>query len=159
MKFISGNIATSDFKITDKYDAILAARILHFLSPKELKIAVSNLNSLLKVGGKVYIVAITPYVKRYESFIPEYKKRVAKGEEFPGYVKSLEKFINKKVTTTPQISSISESFMFLDDTVLKRLFENQKFKILECKMVSLGYKSSSWSLDGRENIILIAEKL
>ena len=40
-------------------------------------------------GGRVYVVAITPYVKRYKSFIPEYHKRLKQGMEYPGYVTSL----------------------------------------------------------------------
>jgi hypothetical protein len=38
------------------------------------------------------------------------------------------------------------------------LFSNNNFKIILSKMVPLGYQSKSWSLDGRENVILIAEK-
>ncbi|WP_417904914.1 class I SAM-dependent methyltransferase [Candidatus Tisiphia endosymbiont of Micropterix aruncella] len=159
IKFISGDI-TSTFKTGDKYDAILIARVLHFFSPEQLDNAVANIFSLLKDRGRVYVLAITPYVKRFESFIPEYEKRVLNKEPFPGYVQSLKDWVNIPVTNSNQLASIrDEPFMFLDQNVLTSIFKKHNFRIIGCKVVGLEYKSKSWSLDGRENVILIAEKL
>ena len=158
IRFISSDIS-SDFKTSSKYDAMLVARVLHFFSPKQMRSAVDNMFNALHPGGRVYVVAVTPYLKRYESFIPEYEKRLAKDEAYPGYVKSLKDWANKVLTTPSQMAVIAEEpFMFLDDKVLPRVFKESGFKIIECKTTDLGYHSSVWSLDGRENVILIAEK-
>lgn len=157
IKFISDDICK--LQTTNKYDAILIARVLHFFSPKQMESALANIFNILNPGGRVYTVAITPYVKRYKSFIPEYEKRLARNELYPGYVKSLRAWLNEEVTNHAQNTQIAdEPFMFLGDKVIMRFFKDAGFKILECKMVDLGYPSSSWSLDGRENVILIAEK-
>jgi SAM-dependent methyltransferase len=159
VKFISGDI-TSELITQTKYDAILVARVLHFFSPQQLENAVANIYNLLKPGGKVYVIAITPYVKRFESFIPEYERRVLNKNQFPGYVLSLKDWVNNSVTDVNQIAAMhDEPFMFLDINILTRLFKKHNFRILECKMIGLGYSSKSWSLDGRENVIMIAEKL
>ncbi|WP_417905390.1 class I SAM-dependent methyltransferase [Candidatus Tisiphia endosymbiont of Micropterix aruncella] len=158
IKFISGDI-TSTFKTGDKYDAILIARVLHFFSLEQLDNAVANIFSLLKDRGRVYVLAVTPYVKGFESFIPEYEKRVLNKESFPGYVQSLKDWVNSPVTDSKQLASISDgSFMFMDQNVLTSIFKKHNFRIIECEEVGLKYKSI-WSLDGRENVILIAEKL
>lgn len=141
------------------YDAILVGRVLHFLNPDQLNTAVNHLFLLLKSGGRIFIVAITPYVKRFEKFIPEYEKRVTEGQENPGFVYSLFPYVNSEVTTSEQIKNISDgSFFFLDDHVLRSIFEKNGFIVKECKLMPLSYKSKSWTCDGRENVILIAEK-
>jgi SAM-dependent methyltransferase len=159
VQFIYGDITQPSWKVKEPYDAILMARVIHFLNPKQIQQALSNLYTSLKPGGRVFIIALTPYVNRYQSFIPKYEKRLKSGEPYPGYVTDLRKYVNKDVTTQNQINSISDgSFMFLDDIVLLRLFTNAGFKVLECALKPLSYYSPSWALDGRENVILIAEK-
>jgi len=158
IEFIEGDIANG-LGLKGKYDAILVARVLHFFDPEQLDAAIGNIKELLKSGGRVFVIAITPYVKRYDKFIPEYERRLAKNEEYPGYVKSLYDWVNKDVTSKSQLATISpEPFMFLDDVVLHQLFKKHGYKIISCKLLPLGYKSASWSLDGRENVVLVAEK-
>lgn len=155
--FIVGDSAEMHYE--NEYDAILVARVLHFMNPDELNKTVNNLYNALKPGGRVYVIAITPYVKRYRNFIEEYEKRVARKEEYPGFVRSLNDWLNEDAISINQKKQISSKpFMFLDDKVLSRLFDERGFSVIECKTQGLKYKSDSWSLDGRENVILIAEK-
>ena len=159
VKFISGDISKK-LNISYKYDAILIARVLHFFSPIQLDSAIQNIYDLLTPGGKVYIVAITPYVKRYESFIPIYEHRLKENTQFPGYVENLRDWVNKDSTSLDQLNAIDNvHFMFLDVSVLTNLFAKHNFKIIKCQTTGLGFTSASWSLDGRENVILIAQKL
>ncbi len=159
VKFLPFDITTK-IKINYKYEAILIARVLHFFSPEQLDSAIANIYNLLNDKGKIYVVAITPYVKRYKSFIPEYERRKLNNEEFPGYVKSLRDWINKDGITQEQLAAVSpDPFMFLGEPILKKLFEKHKFNIIQCQTADLGYKSDAWSYDGRENVILIAEKI
>ncbi len=160
LRYISGNIASVAFPMNEKYDAILIARVMHFFSPEQMTIAIDNITKLLKPDGKVYVIAITPYVKRYQAFIPEYEKRLANHELYPGYVVSLAGWLNVNSTNSAQQAAISkEPFMFLDDKVLQRAFAKAGLKILKCQTTPLGYASESWALDGRENVILIAQKV
>jgi len=139
IKFITGDIAKMDIK--DKYDAILVARVLHYVSPEKLKQSTTQFFNLLKPGGRIYIIAITPYVKRYEKFIKEYEDRLARGIPYPGYVNSLRDWLNTEVTSSSQNAAIAdEAFMFLDEKVLTQIFSSNGFKVIECKMTDLGYK-------------------
>ncbi len=160
VQFIQDDIINAqNIKNSGPYEVIFIARVLHFLNPDQLNAAIRNLFLLLKSGGRIFVVAITPYVKRFDKFIPEYERRVKAGEENPGFVKSLLDYVNTEVTTPEQIKNISEEpFFFLDDKVLRTIFEDVGFKTIECKMMPLSYKSESWELDGHENVILIAEK-
>ena len=151
---------TVPLKACETYDAILAARVLHFFSPTQTKMALENFFSLLNPGGRIYVIATTPYARRYKSFIGEYERRLLEGtDDYPGYVKSLSDWINKSGMSPSQLSSISRGpFMFLDDKILRKSFEKAGFKIVQCEMIPLASKSFAWSLDGRENVLLIAEK-
>jgi SAM-dependent methyltransferase len=160
ISYISGDITNKDFNLTEQYDAILIARVMHFFTPEQMEYTIAKLSKALKPHGLIYVVAITPYVKRYQSFIPEYEKRLTNNETYPGYVNSLYDWLNIEVTSKAQQAAISKGpFMFLDDRVLTKEFTKAGFKIIECKMESLGYPSESWALDGRENVVLIAEKI
>ena len=132
---------------------------MHYLTPEQLEVTAKHLFLLLKPAGRIFVVAITPYVKRYESFIPEYERRVGAGEKNPGFVQSLQPYLNRDVTTESQCKNITDDpFFFLDDKVLRSVFEKNGFRVIESTMKPLSYVSTSWALDGRENVILIAEK-
>ena len=160
VQFIQADITKShDINNIGIYEAIFVGRVLHFLTPEQLEMTIKHLFLLLKPAGRIFIVAITPYVKRFENFVPEYERRVTAGEENPGFVQSLRVYLNSNVTTQEQRDNITdEPFFFLDDKVLRSDFEKNGFRVIECKMMPLSYKSASWELDGRENVILIAEK-
>ena len=157
IRFIAKDFA--DINTDEKYDLVLVGRVLHFLKPDQATKVISNISQILKPGGQVFVVAITPYVKRYKSFIKVYEMRLANGVEYPGYVKSLRTWLNRNATSKSQISQISDTtFMFMDNKVLSKLFNRSGLQVSKCDMVPLKYKSASWSLDGRENVILIAKK-
>ena len=160
VQFVQADITNAEqCKNFDQYDAILIARVLHFLTPEKMELAVKHLFLLLKPGGRIFVIAITPYVKRFQKFIPEYEQRLKNGEQYPGYVKSLRDYVDTTVTTPSQIQNIHEgSFLFLDVHTLQDVFERNGFKIIECHTAPLSYKSNSWSYDGREDVILIAKK-
>ncbi|MCX7342928.1 MAG: class I SAM-dependent methyltransferase [Proteobacteria bacterium] len=160
VKFVEADITNADHvKNFEQYEAILIARVLHFCTPEQLELTVKHLFLLLKPGGRVFVIAITPYVKRFQKFIPEYERRVKAGEKYPGFVKSLREYVDADVTTLAQIKNIHEDpFLFLDVNTLRETFEQNGFKILECRTIPLNYKSTSWNYDGRENVILIAQK-
>ena len=158
--FVEADITNVDHvKNFDQYEAILVARVLHFCTPEQLELTVKHLFLLLKPGGRVFVIAITPYVKRFQKFIPEYERRVKAGEKYPGFVKSLRDYVDADVTTPAQIKNLhGEPFLFLDVGTLREVFVHNGFNILECHTIPLNYQSISWSYDGQENVILIAQK-
>jgi SAM-dependent methyltransferase len=159
------NITFKQFDITistpqEKYDAILIARVFHFLNPEQMEKSIKFLSKSLNPHGRVYLVAITPYVKKFQKFIPEYEKRIKNDAPYPGYVLSLMDWLEEDLSCDKkQRDNLSpEPFLFLDEKVLSSLFQKNNFKILKCEKTPICYHSDVWSLDGRENVILIAEK-
>lgn len=158
VRFLSGDI-TNDIEINDKYDAILISHVMHFFNPDQLKSSTDNIHKLLKTKGRVYVIAVSPYTKRYESLIPDYEKRLKNGDEFPGFVESRRPYMNNNVINKIEQDTIDDQgFMFLDDIVLKRLFEQHGFKIIKCSLRPIGFESKTYQLDGREYVVMVAEK-
>ncbi len=148
-----------DIDETQTYDAILIARVLHFMNPEKLEASFKKIKKLLKPGGQVFIVAITPYVKRYQNFIPVYEARLKKQDPYPGYVASLKDWLSDDQISESQRANISpDPFLFLDSSTLNRLAKEHELKILGCETKDLGYISQDWQYDGRENVILIAQQ-
>jgi SAM-dependent methyltransferase len=159
VQFIYGDITQPSWNVKKPYDAILMANVMRFLTPTQIDQAFSNLFTSLKSGGRIFIIAMSPYVKRYKSFIPEYQRRLKAGLPNPGFVENIRQYANEDSMSQDQLHTIANGhFMFLDDVTLSNLAQKAGFKVLECTFKSLSYKSDSWELDGRENVILIGEK-
>lgn len=159
VQFIYGDITQPSWKVNQTYDAILMANVMRFLTPTQIDQAFSNLFTSLKSRGRIFIIAMTPYVKRYKSFVPEYERRLKDGISNPGFVKNIRQYANEESSSQDQLNTIADGhFMFLDEVTLSNLAKRAGFKVLECRFTPLSYKSESWQLDGRETVILIAEK-
>jgi cyclopropane fatty-acyl-phospholipid synthase-like methyltransferase len=78
------------------YDAILAVRVLHFFAPLKLEEAAQRMFKLLKEGGKIYVIAETPYLKNWAKYIPVYEAKRFKGDLFPGYFTNLANWGSKR---------------------------------------------------------------
>ncbi|MBP6218623.1 MAG: class I SAM-dependent methyltransferase [Oligoflexales bacterium] len=160
VRFCAGEFPIACRFDDNSFDSVLAARVLHFMNPEQLVKTTEEFKRILKPKGRVYIIAITPYVNRYVSFIEEYEKRKKSGDPFPGYVKSLRPYANPEVTNAKELANLHDSeFMFLSSTVLSEIFSQRGFKIIESKEIALGYESKIWQKDGRENVVFIAEKI
>ena len=118
-----------------------------------------ELMRVLKPGGRFYVIAITPYVKRYQSFIPLYKQRLLLKHRYPGHLKNLRAFANPEVTTPSQMNRIEDgSFLFFDAQFMYRIISENGFILQKCHEFSLNHTSDTWQLDGRELVGAIAQK-
>jgi SAM-dependent methyltransferase len=135
------------------FDAILVARVFPLMKPEQFEASIVEIKKLLKTGGKVYVVAETPYLKSWRSFIPEYEQRKSKGERFPGYVSEI-------VKHNPSAAAHISGFVnFLDPQVLTREFKDKGFEITWCKFINRTDFPESMRLDGRESVGLIAKSV
>ena len=160
VEFVQADI-TDTFQIQKlgQYDVIYVGNVFHLLTPDQFELAVKNLYLLLKPKGRIYITAFSPYLKPYKDFIPEYKKSIETGKKYPGFIKSLGDYVNIDGPIPLSIKNmLSDSFFSLDVKTLRGTFQDNGFKVLECKYVPFSHKSKLWSYDGREYVIIIAEK-
>lgn len=159
VQFISGDVTQASWSVKQSYDAVLMANVMRFLTPDQIQHTLSNLFNSLKPKGRIFIVAMTPYVKRYKTFIPEYQRRLKDGVINPGFVKDITPYSNETSTYKNQIhTNTGGSVMFLDDVSLSTFAKTAGFNVLECSLIPLHYASDLLGLDGREQVILIAER-
>ncbi len=66
------------------FGAVLAARVLHFLSGPDIELTVSKMAQWLQPGGRLYLVADTPYTGPWYIHADRYAARKAAGDPWPG---------------------------------------------------------------------------
>ena len=74
------------------FGSILASRVLHFLTPEEIRLAFKKFSDWLKPGGRLYALADTPYTGFWASEAPKYEKRKAEGDLWPSYIDDVSVF-------------------------------------------------------------------
>jgi ubiquinone/menaquinone biosynthesis C-methylase UbiE len=160
LKLFHGSFPDSFKEFEDNsFDAVLLNRVIHFFTPTETTHTLKEVFRILKPGGRVFIVAITPYVKRFETFIPLYKQRLLLNRRYPGYVPNLKYFANPEVTTPKQMAQMHDKpFMFFDAQLMHRALSESGLIVEKAIEFPLTFKSSIWSLDGRELVGATARK-
>ena len=69
-----------------RYRAILASRVLHFLNGEQIELAVRKMRDWLAPGGRLFLVADTPYTGPWYVHAKTYEQKKAAGDPWPGYV-------------------------------------------------------------------------
>lgn len=71
------------------FGAILCSRVLHFLLAAEIRMTLEKMHGWLQAGGRVFLVADTPYSGFWFSGAPAYERRKAAGDEWPGLIEDI----------------------------------------------------------------------
>ncbi len=151
---VAGTLPDIDFP-AESFAAVLCSRVLHFLSGEDIDASVQRMASWLKPGGRLYLVADTPY-GIWRNFIPTFEANRKAGVRWPGMMVGLHNYL-----PTPGIQKHIDKppFMNLLDTELLAR---------ACQEVGLRVKRATWidrpdfkglgSMDGRENAGVLAVK-
>ena len=142
----------------NQYDAILIARVLHFMTPFEVSTTLNQAYKILKPGGKIYAVMLSPYVKGFAAFIPEFENRIKNHQSFPGYVNNLKDYIDNTLVSEAHRKGMDNTFLFFNIKTACDCFKQCGFVVETSIDMPLAYPSDIWQLDGRENIGLVAYK-
>jgi SAM-dependent methyltransferase len=114
-----------------KYDAILANLVIHFMTPQEIQQFILWAKSSLKNGGKMYVATASPYSKLYSKLLPEYKNRLAKGEDFSGHFSNIMSNNNSdSLSNYKQFKAPNEMVLF-SRVDLIRLFQQHGMTITQ----------------------------
>lgn len=131
--------------------AILICRLLHFFTGEKIIEALNVAKNLLIPGGKIFIVAETPYLKNWQSFIPEYKKRCVNGLTWPGEIKD-----SSQYETEGYIKKLPSFMHLLDKKILIDALKTVGFSIEKAEYVDRhGIFPDGLILSGKESIGII----
>lgn len=132
--------------------AILICRVLHFFNGQRIELAINKAFGWLKSGGKLAIIAETPYLKNFQNFIPIYEQRKKQGHPWPGFIEDTMEFGPDRGKFLPK------QVHWLDKEVLCRAVEKVGFLIEEVSFIDRKDFPDDLRLDGRESVGLIARK-
>jgi SAM-dependent methyltransferase len=133
--------------------AVLISRVMHFMTPREIEVAVAKLWAALVPGGKVFAVIDTIYLRSIQAFMPVYLERKARGEQSPGWCENFRDYV------IPEYRALApETAHFLDEDTFPPFFARAGFRIERSSFIPRPYYPALIRLDGREGFGLIAVK-
>jgi len=103
--------------------AVLASGVLHYLSPSEFSLAIVNIASWLKPGGKFFLTTPTPYTNFYHKFFPTFQKNQKLNKQWPGYIEDATNILPSFFTNVPK------SIYLIDEEFITTILEENGFKI------------------------------
>jgi len=137
----------------ESLDAVHASSVFHFLSGKELDRGFRLIARWLRPGGKLFALAASPYQAPFLEFVPEYERRVATGERWPGWVEKIARYSAHR-----KLGQMPGSIHLLDDRVLRREAEAAGLAVERAFLYRRDDLPRSLHLDGRESVGFVACK-
>jgi SAM-dependent methyltransferase len=151
---VVGALPGVDFP-TESFRAILCSRVLHFLTGEDIDASVAKMASWLQPGGRLYLVADTPY-GIWRNFIPTFEKNKGQGVRWPGMMVGLHNWL-----PTPGLQKHIEKPAFmnlLDAELLARICAEAGLRVKRATFIDRSDFKGLGSLDGRENAGVLAVK-
>jgi SAM-dependent methyltransferase len=134
----------------ESFAAILAARVLHFLNGADIELTVRKMKDWLSPGGRLYLVADSPYTGPWAPRSGEYERRKSEGDPWPGYVADYASFLPDHVNPAEHPDFINP----LDPDILARVCLDAGLEVLSASFLS----SSTKHANGRDHAGVIAMK-
>lgn len=132
------------------FGAILCARALHFLRGADIELTVRKMHEWSIPGGRIFLIADSPYVGPWWKLAPEYERRKREGCPWPGFVQNYAALL--PAGTDP--SKHPDFIHPLDPDILRRVVAAAGFEVLEAAFLRGGGKQAT----GREHAGVIARK-
>jgi len=136
----------------NKFDAVLASRIFHFLEGKEVEKGLDKIHDWLVDGGKLICTNCSIYHSSVKEQMSEtFERRIAEGDKWPGVVRSLDKQdqVHKDYSREFINTFYKEQ---LEELLPKHGFKIEKIKYFD-------YPSDPWLDEGKGHIGFIATKI
>lgn len=141
-----GELPAADFPAAS-FGAILCSRVLHFLTGDEIRLSLQKMHGWLKPGGRVFLIADTPYTGFWFSTAPDYERRKAAGDEWPGYIDDVAPLLNRESLPEGMFRFLNP----LDPDILRRECERAGFSVEDAAFTGRGGNP-----DGNEHAGVIA---
>ena len=133
--------------------AVHISQVLHFLTGDQVEAGLRKIFDWLRPGGRLFVLAGTPYTATHRRFVEEFHRRKALGDEWPGWIEDLREY-NKHWSA----NLLPASLHVFDEDVLGTAVRRAGFVVLEVRLFSRTGLPEFCRLDGRENLGLIAKK-
>lgn len=133
--------------------AVHASNVFHFLTGNQLEYGFRAIARWLRPGARLLVQAATPYQAPFAAFLPEYERRLAAAERWPGWIPKISVYSNHR-----QLSQMPRSLHLLDDVILTRTALAAGLEIERAWLFRRADLPASLHLDGRESVALIARK-
>jgi len=149
---VPGALPAVDFT-PGTFGAILCSRVLHFLNGEEIDQSVAKMASWLRPGGRLYLVADTPY-GIWRNFIPAFEQAKREGQRWPGMMVGLHNYL-----PTPGIQKHIDKPAFmnlLDAELLVRMCTEAGLRVKRARFIDRSDFKGLGALDGRENAGVLA---
>ena len=121
-----------------RFGAVLASRVLHFLSPDDVELTISKAYQWLQPGGRLFVVADTPFSGPWKVKAPEYEQRKASGDDWPGHFDNYAQFLRPGSDPSEHPDFIN----VMDPDILERVCCAAGFDIVEAAWLKSG---TEWS--------------
>ena len=85
---VAGELPHVDFD-DGAFETILCSRVLHFLTGEQIALALGKMAGWLEPGGHLVLVGDSPYTGFWKASAPEYERRKAQGDPWPGWIEDI----------------------------------------------------------------------
>jgi SAM-dependent methyltransferase len=127
-----GMLPDVDFQ-AHSFGAILASRVLHFLTGDDVERAMKKMAAWLKPGGQMFLIADTPYMRTWSASVPAYEKRKREGHKWPGFLPDFSKYVPDGTDPT----SHPEFLNPMDPDILARLCNEVGLNVIRTGFMGL----------------------
>lgn len=134
----------------ESFGAILAARVIHFLRGAEVRRAIARMHRWLAPGGRLFLVADSPYTGFWSAIAPDYERRKAAGEEWPAMIDDISKLLPSGRVPDGMLEYLNP----MDPGILVRECERVGLQVEEAR-----FTGSAGALEGRNHAGCIARKV
>jgi SAM-dependent methyltransferase len=151
------------------YDAILASSVFHFFTEEQLVESIRQVYRLLKPGGKFFAKLFTPYngllepesIQKIEKVMKDFTDHFElRKRPYPYFVEDMRTIVKTSMqeNVTKQRGLKAHAFISTKE-VTELLMKTEGFSIEKCCYSPvLVTERSIIQLDGRENLVLVAQK-
>ncbi|MGE7955636.1 beta-ketoacyl synthase N-terminal-like domain-containing protein [Pseudomonas sp. NPDC089530] len=150
----AGALPDMDFA-PGRFQAIHAARVLHFLAPQAFRESIRKMAQWLAPGGRLFLTCDSPYFPHWAARVDEYERLNAQGEEWPGYIADIAGYFRNRAQASAgnAIDSGSHASDALNGTPLINLVDPE-ILARECRLAGLlveeaGYEGLAIDYDGQ----------
>ncbi|HJP37706.1 MAG TPA: class I SAM-dependent methyltransferase [Gammaproteobacteria bacterium] len=133
------------------FGAVLASRVLHFLTGAHVEQTVTKIYDWLQPGGQVFLVADSPYTGPWRVAADDYERRKAAGDPWPGFIDDYAQYLPDTADPEKHPTFINP----MDPDILRRVCVQAGFEVLEDRFLASGTR---WST-GRDHAGVIARKV